>query len=122
MLLLTDINSYNNKYIFLLPSVKNNLLSNSLFTRIVYSTPYIAFNGLFLSISNKCFVYPTTLDTLNNIENNILSIYNCSKKKGLHLKQILTYKLLQIKNDIIIKISGIWESDTSYGIAYKIIL
>jgi hypothetical protein len=122
MLLLTNINSYNNQYVFLLPSVKNNLISNSLFTRIIYSTPYIAFNGLFLSIPNQSFFYPTTLDTLNSIENNILSIYNCNKKKILHLKQILTYKLQQITNNIIIKISGIWESDTSYGIAYKIIL
>jgi hypothetical protein len=122
MLLLTNINSYNSKYIFLLPSVKNNLISNSLFTRIIYSTPYIAFNGLFLSIPNQTFFYPTTLDILNTIENSILSIYNCPKKKVLHLKQVLTYKLHQINDNIIIKISGIWESETAYGIAYKIIL
>jgi hypothetical protein len=122
MLLLININSYNNQYIFLLPPVKNNLISNSLFTRIIYSTEYIAFNGLFLSIPFNTFNYPNSLDKLNMIENDILSIYNCSKKKILHLKQVLTYKLLQINNDIIIKISGIWESDTAYGIAYKIIM
>ena len=122
MLLTININKYNNKYLFLLPPVKNNLITNSLFTRIIYSTEIIAFNGLYLLIPIKTFIFPATLDKLNDIENDILMLYNCSKKKNLHLKQLLIYKYSRLENDIIIKISGIWESETSYGIAYKLIL
>ena len=124
MLLLEHIENYNKQYLFLLPPVKNNLIANSLFTRIIYSPPMIAFNGLYLSIPSSEIVQTTFLNKLHEIENDILSVYSCSssKKKNLHIKQLFIYKSSQITDKVILKISGIWESETAFGLAYKLIL
>jgi hypothetical protein len=124
MLLLEHIEYYNKQYLFLLPPVKNNLIANSLFTRIIYSPPMIAFNGLYLSIPSSEIVQTTFLNKLHEIENDILSVYSCSssKKKNLHIKQLFIYKSSQITDKVILKISGIWESETAFGLAYKLIL
>jgi hypothetical protein len=124
MLLLENIDSYNKQYLFLLPPVKNNLIVNSIFTRIIYSPPMIAFNGLYLSIPFLEIVQSNMLQKLNEIENDILSVYTCSssKKKNLHIKQLILYKLSHITDTVILKISGIWESETAFGLAYKLIL
>ena len=87
MLLIEHIESYNKQFLFLLPPVKNNLIMNSIFTRIIYSPPMISFNGLYLSIpffeDNQLFI-----QKLHEIENDILSVYTCSttKKKNLQIK------------------------------------
>ncbi len=123
MLLIEHIESYNKQFLFLLPPVKNNLIMNSIFTRIIYSPPMISFNGLYLSIpffeDNQLFI-----QKLHEIENDILSVYTCSstKKKNLQIKQFISYKISNITNKVILKISGIWESETSFGLAYKLIL
>ena len=122
MLLIEHIESYNKQFLFLLPPVKNNLIMNSIFTRIIYSPPMISFNGLYLSIpftENQSFI-----QKLHEIENDILSVYTCSstKKKNLQIKQLISYKISNITNKVILKISGIWESETSFGLAYKLIL
>jgi hypothetical protein len=118
MLLLENINSYNNQFLILLPPVKNNLIENSLFTRIIYSPPMIAFNGLYLSVSQHA---DTIVNDLNTIENDILSKYHCSKKKKNYIKNLFKYKTGQLQYPLILKISGIWESETTYGLAYKLI-
>ena len=110
MLLIEHIESYNKQFLFLLPPVKNNLIMNSIFTRIIYSPPMISFNGLYLSIpfsENQSFI-----QKLHEIENDILSVYTCSsnKKKNLQFKQLISYKISNITNKVILKISGIWES------------
>jgi hypothetical protein len=124
MLLLENMDSYNKQFLFLLPPVKNNLIVNSIFTRIIYSPPKISFNGLYLSIPFSETVQPSMLQKLNEIENDILSVYTCSssKKKNLHIKQLFLYKLSHITDKVILKISGIWESETAFGLAYKLIL
>ena len=122
MLLIEHIESYNKQFLFLLPPVKNNLIANSIFTRIIYSPPMISFNGLYLSIPFGESIQSSILQKLNEIENDILSVYTCSKKKILHIKQLILYKSAHITDKVILKISGIWESESSYGLAYKLIL
>ena len=122
MLLLEHLDSYNKQFLFLLPAVKNNLIANSLFTRIIYSPQMIAFNGLYLSIPYHLVSQNVFLNKINEIENDILSVYSCSKKKNLHIKQLFVYKSDQITDKVILKISGIWESETAFGLAYKLIL
>ena len=123
MLLLEHIDCYNKQYLFLLPPVKNNLIANSLFTRIIYSPPMIAFNGLYLSIPSD-ITQNTLLNKVHEIENDILSVYSCStnKKKNMQIKQLISYKISNITDKVILKISGIWESETAFGLAYKLIL
>ena len=122
MLLLENMESYNKQFLFLLPPVKNNLIVNSTFTRIIYSPPMIAFNGLYLSVPFTDSIQPSILQKLNEIENDILSVYTCSKKKILHIKQLFLYKSAHITDKVILKISGIWESESAFGLAYKLIL
>ena len=83
----------------------------------------IAFNGLYLSIPHD-IVHSNFLNKLNDLEHDILSVYTCSspKKKNLHIKQLFIYKSAQITDKVILKISGIWESETAFGLAYKLIL
>jgi hypothetical protein len=118
MLLLENIEDYNNQFLILLPSVKNNLIANSLFTRIIYSPPMMAFNGLYLNI--QCSK-DNIIHTLSDIENDILSKYHCSKKKKNYVKTVFKYKIPPSSSFVILKISGIWESETTYGLAYKLI-
>ena len=122
MLLLEHMESYNKQFLFLLPAVKNNLIANSLFTRIIYSPPMISFNGLYLSIPHHIVLQNGFLNKIHEIENDILSVYSCTKKKNLHIKQLFIYKSDQITDKVILKISGIWESENAFGLAYKLIL
>jgi hypothetical protein len=124
MLLIEHIESYNKQFLFLLPPVKNNLIANSIFTRIIYSPPMISFNGLYLSVPFFESVQSSILQKLHEIENDILSVYTCSssKKKNLHIKQLILYKVSNITDKVVLKISGIWESETAFGLAYKLIL
>ena len=122
MILLENIESYNKQFLFLLPPVKNNLIINSIFTRIIYSPPMISFNGLYLSIPFSDSVQ--SIQKIHEIENDILSAYTCcsNKKKNMQIKQLILYKISNITDKVILKISGIWESESSFGLAYKLIL
>jgi hypothetical protein len=117
MLLLENIDSYNNQFVIFLPSVKNNLIPNSLFTSIIYSTPIISFSGLYLCIPDKKDI----MSKIYNIERNILTMYNSSKIMISLIHTNLVYTKIQYKPKLILKISGIWENETSYGLAYKFI-
>ena len=118
MLLLENIDAYNNQFVFFLPSVKNNLIANSLFTSLIYSTPIISFSGLYLFVPEK---HHDIVCKINDIEKNILSMYNCPKIMISLIKSNLGYTKAQYKPKTILKISGIWENETSYGLAYKFI-
>ena len=84
----------------------------------------IAFNGLYLSIPFFETVQSNIVQKIHEIENDILSVYSCSsnKKKNLQIKQLILYKISNITDKVILKISGIWESETAFGLAYKLIL
>lgn len=53
MLLLKNINNYNNNYIFFSEPVKNKIIDDSLFIRIIYSTHTVSFNGIYFIIPLK---------------------------------------------------------------------
>jgi hypothetical protein len=117
MLLLENIESYSNQFVIFLPSVKNNLIPNSLFTSIIYSPPIISFSGLYLAIPDKQDV----MSKIYTIEKNILTMYNSPKIMISLIHTNLIYNKFQHKPKLILKISGIWENETSYGLAYKFI-
>ena len=68
-----------------------------------------------------------TIHKIINIEKELLHKANLPKKKNYLLKQqlesgaikIFTDNYTNIKQHIILKISGIWESDHDYGITHK---
>lgn len=135
---------YNN--IFYSDSIKNTVIDNSSFIRIMYSNDLFILNGIYLKINfNEIY-----LENVNykfkynfNIEKN-LKLLNYIKEleynllKGVNIKnKILSTKFydqlkcgfIKITGDgenvdtksYILKISGIWESPYEYGLTYKII-
>ena len=143
MNIIQNLDQYNIKNVFYSDPIKNNIMNDSNFIRIIYSTSYVSLNGLsiFIPIINpiiekyfnkyKC-TFNTTINNhiieqLKNIEHELLYMFLCKDK-------IPQYKIVeQMQNGIIhffannlkknnifiLKISGIWFNDTTYGLTYK---
>jgi hypothetical protein len=111
MILSIPLSTYNSQFITLLQPVKNNMMERGLFTRILYSTTNVIFNGIYLNIHG---IHYTDIYTF---EKNVLHSYSTTKHPVYSIEKQLGRNLYKS----ILKISGIWENDTSYGLAYKII-
>ena len=109
MLLITEASQYTPSGIFFTTSVKNNIIEKGLFTRILYSTATYTTNGLYL----KDF----TRAQLKRVEQDILSAYRSPKVRSTTLA-VLPQGFWAGK---VLTVSGIWETNTSYGLAYKFI-
>ena len=106
MLLAIAANTYTPSFVHFAHPVKNNVIENSMFSRIIYSTDTYTMNGL--------YVRKHTLAQLQAIENDIMGAYATTKPRGGSLCAHYTAAS-------ILKISGLWESETAYGLAYKFI-
>lgn len=140
------IDQYDNNFVMLCDPIKNNIMSEGNFIRILYSTPNITLNGIYIVITlnnitcekyfskYRCFfntlLHKELLDRLQIIEENILSKYRTIDK----IPQYKIYEQIKngnikIFNDVgnksvchfILKISGIWETQNNYGLTYKFI-
>ena len=140
------IEQYDENNIFFCEPIKNNVINDGSFIRILYSTKNVVFNGIYLLITlndltcekyyskYKCiFSVSTHKDLINdikNIEEDILKKYTIEEK----IPQFKIYEQLKngnfkIFSDIsnksvcsfIMKISGIWETQLNYGLTYKFI-
>lgn len=138
---------FNINDVFFQESVKNTIMNESSFTRILYSNNIFILNGIHLLINLKidkiekyyhkyiCHFNINSnneiIDTIINIERKILNKYNTKKVYNLNIAQQLmssNIKILDddisigdIKDEFILKLSGIWENEKEYGITYKII-
>ena len=140
------IEQYDNNCVILCDPIKNNIMSEGNFIRILYSTSYITLNGIYIVITlnnitcekyfskYRCFFnmlsHKDLLDKLQIIEENILNKYRTVDK----IPQYKIYEQIKngnikIFNDVgnksicsfILKISGIWETQSNYGLTYKFI-
>ena len=140
------IDQYDNNNIFFCEPIKNNVMNDGNFIRIIYSTNNIVLNGIYLLIilnDITCDRYYTKyrcnfniafhkelIDSLKIIEEDLLKKCEISDK----IPQFKIYE--QIKNgnlkifsdignkstcSLILKISGIWETHNNYGLTYKFI-
>ena len=130
-------------------SIQNIIMDNSQFIKIVYSTEDIMMSGIFLLVELKHITkesyfkkikitYDTSLNKnilnrIYEIENQLLQKYNSNKK----IQRKIIYDTLNngviklfpnndsdinnTNNSFILKISGIWENDTEYGLTYKLL-
>jgi hypothetical protein len=105
MLLSIPCSSYNKQFLIFHSPVKNIMMEHSSFIRLYYSTHNIIFNGLFLN-------HPS-LDDVLHIEKDILDAYRSKKTPVYTIQKQYKHKHL--------KISGLWENDTSFGIVFKFI-
>jgi RNAse (barnase) inhibitor barstar len=146
MIIIKNIEQYNEEYVYFTQSIKNNIMNNGRFIRIIYSNSLFMLNGIYImfniestNIDNfynkfKCAFnvnqYSNIIASIQEIEKGILNKINIVNKEP-------KYKIYeQIKNGIIkvfstttdkmsdkflLKISGVWETDIEYGLTYKFI-
>lgn len=144
MNIVKTIDQYDMKNIYFSEPIKNNIMNDGTFTRILYSTNTFVLNGIFLLISlNSTYIdkyynkYKYFFDITQNkdiiaklelIESNILSVYHIQNKTPQYkIKEQLSSGFVKFfdenvyknENNFILKISGIWENNTQYGITYK---
>lgn len=81
-----------------------NIIMNGTFSRLLYTTDTFTTNGFYVNHTPN----------ISDIERDILTAYGSSKTRHIYFKHCVHKKS-------ILKISGIWESPTEVGIAYKII-
>jgi hypothetical protein len=144
MNLVKSISQYNEDNIYFCEPIKNNVMNEGKFIRILYSTHNIVLNGIYLLIHinditcdkyyNK---YKCNFNTLHNkdiieniktIEENILKKIEIKKVPQLKIYEQLRNGNIKLFNEVnksfcsfILKISGIWETQFNYGLTYKFI-
>jgi len=125
MNIIIPINNINDKNIYFHDPIKNTVINNGDFIRILYTDKFIICNGLQIKFNG----IPTkdNIEKLYALEKNILNLYNSSCKQFLKLEEQLNYNInrysnyITSKNCFIVKISGIWENNVGIGITSKII-
>jgi hypothetical protein len=145
MYLVNTIEQYDKKYLYFCDSIKNNIMNEGSFIRILYTTDLLTLNGVYVLInlqdinSEKYYnKYKCTFNTIYNkefidkiktIEDDMLIKYKTTKKpiykiydqlKLGYIKLFSDVKNIQ-NNNFILKISGIWETQNNYGLTYKFI-
>lgn len=129
---------------------KKNMLMEGSFTKLLYSDEYITTIGLYVQcpfkshaksiLSNKCFLTMKPhengdlVQKIKSIESFLMSYYVQYTQTTKHPTYLLSEKLdsgnikyyskvnnINKSNHIVLKISGIWESDQECGITFKFI-
>ena len=140
------IDQYENSNIFFCDSIKNNVMNEGNFIRIIYSTHNVVLNGIYLLVTfnditcDKYYTkYKCNFNVLNHkeiisnlkiIEEDLLKKIDFSDKTPqFKIHEQLKNGNLKIFSDVgnksscsfILKISGIWETQHNYGLTYKFI-
>jgi hypothetical protein len=146
MNIVKTLEQYDYNCVYFCEPIKNNIMNDGYFIRIIYSTPLIMLNGIYIAINInhttieryynkfKCVfdvtIHRDLIEKLHIIEENIIKKINIKAK-------IPQYKIFEqlkngnikifsdgndkITNTFLLKIAGIWETDTYYGLTYKFI-
>jgi ribosomal protein S17E len=148
MNLVKTLDQYHENNIYFCAPIKNNVMNEGNFIRIIYSTPNFSLNSINLIIplagclfekyysKYKCsFDYQHNKHIINKIkivEENILKhtniqnkipqykIFDQLKNGNVKIFSVNCDKPIENKNtSILLKISGIWENEMQYGLTYK---
>jgi hypothetical protein len=146
MNIVKNIEQYNDDCVYFCDPIKNTIMNDGNFIRILYSTPLFILNGIYLSIiinqltvekyfnKYKCvFDITSNMDIIHRIKNIEETILSKIKING----KIPQYKIYEqfrngnikvfadniddVTNKFLLKIAGIWETDYSYGLTYKFV-
>jgi hypothetical protein len=148
MNIVLNIKDISTENIYLLESKKNIIMDGS-FTKLLYSNPFLTMNSIYCitnieitsnEIVNKNFstynIYctPEMIQECYELEKSIINFYknefNIVKESTYLLyKQLMSYKIKLYKESnispinvipsIVLKISGLWETNNEIGITYK---
>jgi len=146
MNIVKKIEQYDENNIFFCEPIKNNVITEGNFIRILYSTICVTFNGIYLLITlnditcekyytkYKCnfnvTLHKDIINNIKNIEENLLKKYEINNKTPQYkIYEQLKNGNFKIFTDIdnthvcsfVLKISGIWETHNNYGLTYKFI-
>ena len=137
---------YNENYVYFCEPIKNNIMNEGNFIRIIYSTPLFILNGIYVSVNIchssiekyynkfKCTFdtnqHKEIIDKLRIVEEGILKKVNINGKIPQHkiyeqIKngniKVFSETFEKINNTFLLKIAGIWETENEYGLTYKFI-
>ena len=150
MYIVLDLYNFKTTHIFYQERIKNTVMDNSNFLRLTYSNELFTLNGIFIKFNLNLYMieksfnkFKCLFDTkthhdiitqLTEIEKYIMENYShpkvMTKKTPLYrISEQLNNGFLKIfnhietkeKNEFILKIYGIWETDNEYGLTYKFI-
>ena len=117
--------SYNN--IFFNDAIKNTVINDSNFIKIIYSNKDFILNGIYIKINIYKNNNTNIINTIDKLEKYILTLYNNIKICNYKIKDQLIYLITKLNTSnknmfsYILKISGIWETHSSIGLTYKFI-
>ena len=143
-----SITQYKPNCILYCEPIKNSIMSDGNFIRIIYANDFVTLNGIIIIIPfniigickfyNKCkYTIELTLDELERmksietqiLQNNSLCVH---KSHQLNMYEHISSGFIKTFGDtcdqlnentqILLKISGIWETDTECGVTYKFIV
>ena len=146
MNIVKTIEQYDDNNIYFCEAIKNNIMNDGNFIRILYSTPMFILNGIYMSISinqltiekyfnkYKCSfdigAHINIIQRIKIIEENILHKINIKGKIpqykiyeqiGNGNIKIFSDNIEHISTSFLLKIAGIWETEYNYGLTYKFI-
>jgi hypothetical protein len=138
------IDQYNEDNVVFCDPIKNNIMLEGNFIRILYSTPICILNGIYLSIlinhlsiekyfnKYKCSFdinsHMSVINKIRDIEMGILRKINITGKTPQYkiFEQIRNGNIKIFSDNIeknnsmfVLKIAGVWETDYNYGLTYK---
>lgn len=145
MNLVKTIKQYDNNNIFFCEPIKNNIMNDGNFIRILYSNDMMTLNGVYLLINLnditcekyynkfKCNFntsnHKELIEKLKIIEEEMLKKYKTNKIPSYKIYEQIRSGYIKLFSDtgnktncqFILKISGIWETQSNYGLTYKFI-
>jgi hypothetical protein len=145
MNIVKTLDQYDENYIYFCDPIKNNVMNEGNFIRILYSTPSFVLNGIYLLIrlndivvekyynKYKCIfnvnMHRELIENIKTIETNLLKKINIKNKfsqnkiyeqlKNGNIKIFSDINVKPYTNTFLLKISGIWETETHYGVTFK---
>lgn len=140
-----ELDQFNINDVHFQEPVKNTIMDNSNFIRAIYSNSLFMLNGIFirfnlnvLTIEKSFNKYKCIFDKqfnnteiiiISTIERELLSKINIIGKIPIyriseqlvngHVKIFIDNNNKRPGNEFILKISGIWENESEYGVTYK---
>ena len=149
MNLIETIDQYDSNCVFFCDPITNNIMDNGRFIRLIYSTHWFTLNGIYLDIpisyysiekfynKYKCLfdiqAHAPMIRKIVDIETKILDklaiknkqpMFKISDQLQMGCIKVFSEKQNSIdatKSHIVLKMSGIWETDAAYGLTFKFI-
>lgn len=124
MNILQDLKQINSDFIFFGDDIKNSIIENGIFTRLIYSDHYMILNCMYILIDPTEFSHNVLIETLIELEQTILTKIEINKNAQYKIKDYLKHLSLSFMFEdklkkCILKIAGIWQTDIEYGIIFK---